>query len=320
MAQLISQLPAQLLRAEFADVEQMCDTVRSWDLDFQPLGAAKGLERVGVIDQRRYRLCEVGYGRISTTIEQRGAPPAGAYTFVVLAPRMRRLWWRGRDVDSTTVLVFPVGSELHSISGPDFEVFTISVTEETVAAVCERFGLVLPPKRLRAETFRPAPSRLVSLRQGLHSLRTTAGSGGSPAAQRLVEDLIVAWQKATVDRTRPGPSMRDRDLAMRRCLERIEQGDWWDLSSSRLCEIGRVGERTLQYAFRERFGLTPAAFLKARRLAAVRNRLLRADQGEETVGDASAALGFWHLGHFAADYRRAFGEAPSETLRRAPSR
>jgi AraC family ethanolamine operon transcriptional activator len=104
---------------------------------------------------------------------------------------------------------------------------------------------------------------------------------------------------------------------MRRCLEQIEQADWAELSSALLCEIGGVGERTLQYAFRERFGLAPAAFLKARRLAAVRQRLLQAQEGEEKVGDVSAALGFWHAGHFATDYRRTFGEAPSATLKRS---
>ena len=34
-----------------------------------------------------------------------------------------------------------------------------------------------------------------------------------------------------------------------------------------------------------------------------------------TVGDVAASLDFWHLGHFAADYRNAFSEAPSEPLK-----
>jgi AraC family ethanolamine operon transcriptional activator len=320
MSELNCQLPIQLLSAEFADVEQMCEAVRSWDLDFLPLAAPIGLDRVGAIDQRRYGPSEIGHASFSVSIEQRGAPPDRAYTFGVLEPHMRRLWWRGRDVDSGTVLVFPVGSELHSISGPDFDVFTISVKQESIAAVCERFGMALPPARLLAETFRPPPRRLCALRQNLHRLMNASGPGGYLSAQHLVEELVVVWLRSSAERTRNAISVRSRDLAIRRCLERIEQADWTELSPAVLCEIGGVGERTVQYAFRERFGLTPGAFLKARRLAAVRERLLRADQIDETVGDISAALGFWHPGHFAADYRRAFGEVPSETLRRARSR
>jgi transcriptional regulator GlxA family with amidase domain len=75
-----------------------------------------------------------------------------------------------------------------------------------------------------------------------------------------------------------------------------------------------VGERTLQLAFRERFGLTPAAFLKARRLALVRQQLVHCNTADVSIGQVAAALGFTHVRQFAADYRRAFGETPSETL------
>jgi AraC-like DNA-binding protein len=320
MPEPIRQVPVELTKAEFPDVEQMCDAVRSWDLDFRPLAAAPAPAAVGAIVQARYGAFELAHARFSASIEQRGAPPAGAHTFVVLGANMRRLWWRGHDVDSDTALVFPLGGELHSISGPDFEVFTVSVAVETVAAVCERRGLSLPPARLRAETFCPPRSRLSALRRRLQRLRGAAGPEAYLEAEELVEELVFAWIGAACERSGSTPSARGRDLAMRRCLERLGGADWEELSAASLCAIGGVAERTLQYAFRERFGLTPAAFLKARRLAAVRDRLLRADESEETVGDASAALGFWHLGHFAADYRRAFGEAPSETLRRAPSR
>ena len=299
----------------------MCDAVRSWDLDFSVLAAPKGLRRVAAIDQRRYGSSEISYARFLASIEQRGAAPRQAYTFGVLGAQMRRLWWRGYDVDSGTVIVFPVGSELHSISGPDFEVTTISVVEETVAAICEQFGVVLPPARLRAETFRPPPRWLQALRQDLCKLRDADGAAGHLEARELVERLVCAWLGPAAEHAPGGaPSMRSRDLAIRRCLERLGRPDWPELSAAVLCEIGGVGERTLQYAFRERFALTPAAFLKARRLAVAQQRLLRADATKEAVGDIAAALGFWHLGHFAADYRRAFSEVPSETLQRARSR
>jgi AraC family ethanolamine operon transcriptional activator len=35
------------------------------------------------------------------------------------------------------------------------------------------------------------------------------------------------------------------------------------------------------------------------------------------IGDVAARWGFWHFSQFSADYRRMFGELPSETLRGA---
>jgi len=47
MSDLIIQNSVQLLRAEFSEVEQMCEAVRSWDLDFQPLAATSHRGQVG---------------------------------------------------------------------------------------------------------------------------------------------------------------------------------------------------------------------------------------------------------------------------------
>jgi len=35
------------------------------------------------------------------------------------------------------------------------------------------------------------------------------------------------------------------------------------------------------------------------------------------LSDIAARWGFWHLSHFAADYKSMFGELPSETLNAA---
>ena len=40
------------------------------------------------------------------------------------------------------------------------------------------------------------------------------------------------------------------------------------------------------------------------------------DPSTTRVTDVANEWGFWHLGQFAADYRRHFGELPSETFER----
>jgi AraC family ethanolamine operon transcriptional activator len=57
------------------------------------------------------------------------------------------------------------------------------------------------------------------------------------------------------------------------------------------------------------------SFLRAMRLNGVRRALRKADGVHESVADVAARWGFWHLSHFAADYKAMFGELPSETLR-----
>jgi AraC-like DNA-binding protein len=317
MGETFAASTPSLLRAEFAGLEELCAAVRSWDLDFRPLSQPAPCDTVGRIVQQQLGSAEIAYARFLASIEQRGAPPPGCLTFGVPEAPMRRLWWRGRDVDARTVIVFPVGCELSSFSGPDFEIHTISLTGETVAGICERFKLWLPPARRRLETFSPPPALLATLRRGLRRIRDRTGGDCSLEATQLIESLVLAWLASAPTGRQQRQPARIRDRAIRKCLERIEQADWTELSPGVLCEVGGVSERTLQYAFRERFGVTPAAFLKVRRLAAVRDQLLRADEAggnRPRIGDVAASLGFWHIGQFAADYRRAFGESPSQTL------
>ncbi|WP_416676656.1 helix-turn-helix domain-containing protein [Egbenema bharatensis] len=82
-----------------------------------------------------------------------------------------------------------------------------------------------------------------------------------------------------------------------------------------LCEKLYVSQRTLRYAFQECLGMSPMTYLKTQRLKQVRRQLKAPDQNQTTVTDIAIQYGFWHMGQFAQDYRKMFGERPSETLR-----
>lgn len=62
------------------------------------------------------------------------------------------------------------------------------------------------------------------------------------------------------------------------------------------------------------YGISPIRYLKILRLNRVREAL-RACARSATVFDIAADHGFWHMGHFSAQYRALFGETPSQTLR-----
>lgn len=88
------------------------------------------------------------------------------------------------------------------------------------------------------------------------------------------------------------------------------------LSIRELCQATGVSWRTLDYAFREHFSITPKVYLKAMRLNNVR-WALRDARASTVISDVANRWGFWHMGQFAADYRKLFGELPSQTLRLA---
>lgn len=85
-----------------------------------------------------------------------------------------------------------------------------------------------------------------------------------------------------------------------------------------LAQVAGVRPRTLETHFKMFLGATPLGWVRRMRLARARQEFLR--QGAETTVTAVAlGAGFTQLGRFAAEYRKAFGELPSATLRRASS-
>jgi AraC-like DNA-binding protein len=76
-----------------------------------------------------------------------------------------------------------------------------------------------------------------------------------------------------------------------------------------------ISTRGLHFAFTRDLGESPAQVLRRIRLDGARADLLAAGP-EATVAEVARRWGFAHLQRFAEAYRRAFGENPSETLRR----
>jgi AraC-like DNA-binding protein len=75
-----------------------------------------------------------------------------------------------------------------------------------------------------------------------------------------------------------------------------------------------ISTRTLYRLFNSEYSIGPQAWARNIRLAQAREAIMNASS-ELTVTDIALNFGFCHLGRFAKDYRRKFGETPSCTRR-----
>ncbi|MFG0296727.1 MAG: helix-turn-helix domain-containing protein, partial [Maioricimonas sp. JB045] len=78
-----------------------------------------------------------------------------------------------------------------------------------------------------------------------------------------------------------------------------------------------VTDRTMRTVFVDSVGLTPKQYLQYRTLNLVHRALRAADPEETSVSTVLLDHGEWDFGRFARRYRQAFGELPSQTLRRS---
>lgn len=163
------------------------------------------------------------------------------------------------------------------------------------------------------------------LLQTLRMVDEAAAMTGGPLAhplarlqleQTVIQSLLFAQPHNHSDALRtPAPDPGGRPVSRAVELLRADPAHPWTVVE--LTARVSVSERSLQQGFRRTLDTTPMAYLRALRLQSVRDDLARAEPGAESVTEAATRWGFLHLGRFAAAYRTAFGERPSDTLRSA---
>ena len=107
-------------------------------------------------------------------------------------------------------------------------------------------------------------------------------------------------------------------MAISRVIDYVSSTTELNSDLAQLCQIACVSERTLQYAFKERYGIPPIAFVKRWKLNVARRLLIQAEPKQTSISKVAMQLGFMHQGQFTTDYKNLFLELPSETLGSQP--
>ena len=184
------------------------------------------------------------------------------------------------------------------------------------------FGGELLPS---SNVLRTNPSSSAGLRRYLRRLFALAERSPDrlslPATQRLtLEDLIPLLLEALIS----GPAQPQRASRPPARIEIVKDVQRWlhaqptsPVTLADLCREAHASRRTLIQGFQDHLGMGPMAYVKLLRLHGIRRRLLQAEPDEIQIGALAGGWGFHNAGHFAADYRRLFGESPRDTLHRS---
>lgn len=255
-----------------------------------------------------------------------GLTPANMLTLSVpLRTGSRTAYWRAPPAANGLPITLPGGLDVVLDAGHDHIILLISID------LLERdFPAELLPRLLEAAARRRLAGTPAKLeRFGQWQLGVLAEALQRPdafrhaAAVHAFEQDILRQIAAIVTSTRESRRLARaplRRLGLDRALAYLRSNDPARIKISDLCRIAGVSERTLEYGFREAVGLGPMSYLRRQRLHAARRALLTANVDAANVTGIAHSLGFVELGRFAAQYRRLFGELPSQTMTRRPSR
>jgi AraC-like DNA-binding protein len=208
--------------------------------------------------------------------------------------------------------------------GPNFELFTVFLNQNSVSDVLS--GLIGAPasRKIKLERAgypeRPEPPMMRGLVRLLISELDREDCDVSPVLLAEMQQAILVAYLSGVDHNHShllnAPNKTLSSLLVRRAEEYIEANWREPISVEALALVINAGARNLFHTFKANRGYSPMYFVKQVRLKHANKMLAKPELGT-SVTDVAFECGFGNLSHFASDYRKVFGEHPSETLRRA---
>ena len=218
---------------------------------------------------------------------------------------------------------FNYENKLDCVNQGPFGGYMFSFKEEVLRTLAEEmgYGAGLVDRISTKRFWNPEHAGHQQLRQVLRALEKVAiddGDKGLKFWAKVFNIDVASLILEILDKDGSSPQLKApkfRVAAMNRAVEILGDYQQFPINIEALCTMVGASWATLQRAFGEEFGVTPSSYIKSRRLAAVQIDLIKKGP-DAVISDVANRWGFWHMGSFASDYRKQFGELPSQTLRR----
>ena len=308
------------IRQVFSDLDELYTAAERWSLNFTQLDPGKLEGEVMILDSKQVQLGTVNFNR---QFKQAGETPKGYRTFAIPADEKQFFKWRNYTIKGNYLMLFPADGEIDAMNHPGFRVFTISLNIELIESILDshqnNYSSLVPEKAKVLELF---SHDMKIIRKLISYLFQKAVQNPKAIESKVFYRLMMCEIPSILLSSLQNPiqkpkaeKTRIRDISFKKAIAFLNSctNDFPDIYQ--LCLISGSSQRTLEYAFKEKFGITPQNYIKKLRLNRLRKALKLADPKNTSVNTIAHHHGFRHLGQLSADYKKLFQELPSETLR-----
>lgn len=318
----LAATPSGLHLAIAQDVDEHAHNLTAWHQQYDQLGAGRF---VGQLTEWRLPHIQVFREQTSQALRQSCEVWADSFWFGVPDPAATlptRI--NGRLHGSHDVMVRPGGERFDLVTPDRHSLFGVVVQRQALQDAAARQGCHVDWDALhQAEVLRVqegARHACLNALDGLLPLSEPHATDWHGADLVTMEGAVLSLLLDLLDTSEADTAVRQsvarRQKVVARAREYVLAHPDQAVTVPELCERLHVSRRTLQYCFEEVMGLSPIQYLRAIRLNGARRHLREAARQGPGVQDVAARWGFWHLSQFALDYRKLFGESPSDTLNR----
>jgi len=302
----------QVIKASFKDFDLFNEAVSDWELHFKLLSKNDFSAYLHMFSSELFLL---GRTKLYGKIEQHGQTPVGFRSIVIPVNYNSEFIWLNKKVSGNELLIFPKDSVLDGISFYDFDVYVASIEEKMLLRILKNLGYKNCKKlfdggeqelflsKAYSKSFHQLANKFLNTRIINQQRHTILINNIIHFLLRYIED------SNSINSSKP---QKKKDAAIIKAIDLINNQQESLLSIQQICALTGVSERTLQYAFRAKYKVSPSEYIKAVRLNNVKKELILSKGKNIKISTVAGKYCFWHMGQFAKDFKVQFGILPSE--------
>lgn len=307
-----------------AVIQRMQEQCRLEAISLQEGGMA------GAFGHCRHGSAEFSSFTVDFALHGRFAPPSTHYLSCYVHEVASGSWCAGMPLVADTMLIVLPDSACELMLGPGARVSMAlaplhGYVKRAVDGYSDSFGL--PSKQFalfgpQCHAGTPLRALYELLFAGLvgerdHELSRLAISG---SLDFLIDERgMRALSAHATPLSSYGSHCRAHFPAFRRAVQFMRENLQRDIYMEEVAAAAQISDRSLRLAFDDLLGISPTRYLSLLRLHQANRQLSTYGVRRQSVKSVAMSCGMWNLSRFAANYRRAFGEHPSDTLMRACS-
>jgi AraC-like DNA-binding protein len=255
------------------------------------------------------------FGSAAVAVVRRMRVPEDRWAFMVPLGVGTSARWNGHALRHDDLLVCPPRSESLAFDPAEtrFAVITVSAVSRSAEAALP-IGGVQGNESVAVACGPDAAALRECLTEARDCVERRAGSSAS--GLQVVEHVLIGCLRHAAATCGEAVTLGGRSRIVCRAEAFFRRHMREGVSVAELSSVAGVSERSLRNAFYDVYTTSPKRYMKLWQLHQVRHAL-RAGTYAATVTHVATDHGFYELGRFAAAYKSLFGEAPSETLRKA---
>ena len=301
-----------IIKASFIDFEQYSKIATDWEIDFRLLSKDDFSCSFGIFTSKNITLSRT---KLNGTIEQLGLTPEGCRTIAIPVNYDTEFIWHKRKINGSDLLIFPKSRVLDAISYNNFDVFVVSIKEDFLTNALHNLGYsntidIFDKDKLFLFLSKEFSKSFYNLASNFLCNNIFDDKNSESNISEIVLHLLNYIEYSNELST---PEKENKkDFALKKAIQIINDEYNEDLSIPKLCELIGISERTLQYAFKDKYKVSPNTYIKAFRLNKIKNELFAMKGEKINIADIAGKYHFWHMGEFAKDFKQQFGILPSQ--------